>query len=338
MIQRSRRFFAVVDSSVLLRFLVGMADTSKTHSVKKGNLHPRNLHVGRYDFAELVDVYPDLERYARPNPKGELTVDFSEPAAVVSLNKALLARYYGITAWAIPEGYLCPPIPGRADAIHYLADLLAESNDGQVPKGKKVRVLDVGTGANCIYPIIGSQSYGWSMVGSEIDSVAVKAGEIIVQSNPGLKSLVKIVKQKDSESLFRGIIRGGDFFDLTMCNPPFFASLKEAEESNRLKWKKLGKGAKPRAAEKRNFGGQSGELWCKGGEKLFLNRMIEESVEFGDQVGWFTSLVSKSQYLPALKRSIEYFGAKQIRVIEMSQGQKISRLLAWSFAPAKGSK
>ncbi len=67
------------------------------------------------------------------------------------LNKALLAAHYDIEYWDIPDTYLCPPIPGRADYVHRVAELL----DVEV-KGKyvhhKVRALDVGVGANCIYP------------------------------------------------------------------------------------------------------------------------------------------------------------------------------------------
>jgi 23S rRNA (adenine1618-N6)-methyltransferase len=53
-----------------------------------------------------------------------------------------------------PANYLCPPIPAVADYLHYLADLLADGSGG-VPRGIKVRALDVGVGANCIYPLLG---------------------------------------------------------------------------------------------------------------------------------------------------------------------------------------
>ena len=41
------------------------------------------------------------------------------------LNRAILMHHYGVKSWDIPAGYLCPPIPGRADYIHSVADLLA---------------------------------------------------------------------------------------------------------------------------------------------------------------------------------------------------------------------
>ncbi|SFG12273.1 23S rRNA (adenine(1618)-N(6))-methyltransferase RlmF [Neptunomonas qingdaonensis] len=313
-------------------------------------LHPRNLHQGRYDLSALSLTCPELNTFLRPNPKGDQTIDFSDDKAVVCLNKALLAHYYHIDHWQIPEGYLCPPIPGRADYVHYLADLLAESNvvDNKYPTGRKVRVLDIGSGANCIYPIIGSQSYGWQFVGSDIDALAIKVAGVIVQSNNCLSKQVKLLHQKDSESVFNGVIKPTDRFDLSMCNPPFHASMQEAQAGSQRKWQNLSKGrdqlhSKPAGnasvknsrAEinqpKLNFGGQQSELWCPGGELAFVERMVKESVGFAGQVCWFTSLVSKKENIKPLTQIINRLGAQQCKVIKMSQGQKSSRLIAWSF-------
>ncbi len=296
-----------------------------------GRLHPNNPHAGRYDFAALVAACPELEPCLRANPKGDQTIDFSDEEAVRLLNRALLAHHYGVENWMIPKGYLCPPIPGRADAIHYLAEFLAASNGGEIPRGKEVRVLDVGTGANCIYPILGSRSYGWKFVATDIDPVAVKTARLIVASNPCLANLIKVVQQKSPESIFRGIIRPGDRFDLTMCNPPFHASMEDALASNQRKRDNLSKGPRGKTQAKLNFGGQKSELWCEGGERRFVSLMIRESAVFGSQVGWFSSLISKSENLPFLKEELARCGATQVEVLSMSQGQKVSRLLVWKF-------
>ncbi len=296
-----------------------------------GSLHPRNPHHGRYDFAALCDSWPKLKAFLRPNPAGDQTIDFSDSDAVLCLNQALLAHYYKVTNWMIPAGYLCPPIPGRADYIHNLADLLADSNEGQIPRGKGIRVLDIGTGANCIYPIIGSQSYGWKFVATEIDPVSVRTARLIVQSNPCLSKLVKVVQQKERRSIFRGIIRKGDRYALAMCNPPFHASMAVAQAGSQRKLRNLSKGHSVTGPAKLNFGGQNAELWCPGGEVQFVSRMIEESVEFAGQVHWFTSLISKAGNLRPLKRVLKQVGAKQVEVVQMSQGQKVSRFIAWSF-------
>lgn len=313
-------------------------------TIKQGTLHPRNPHQGRYDFTALSKACPDLNNYIKPNPKGDNTIDFADEKAVLCLNRALLAHYYRISNWQIPQGYLCPPIPGRADYIHYVADLLAKmkqniasENSGEPPRGKQIKVLDIGTGANCIYPIIGSQSYGWQFVGSDIDKAAIETAKVIVQSNPDLAKLVKLVHQKNTQSIFHGVIKATDIFELTVCNPPFHASMEEAQAGNQRKRNNLGKNeqnapkSKDRINSKLNFGGQNTELWCPGGELEFIKRMAKESVDYANNVCWFTSLVSNGDHLNPLKKTLKQLGAKQIETINMSQGQKISRLIAWSF-------
>jgi len=298
---------------------------------KHASLHPSNPHQGRYDMAALCTSCAELTPYLKINPRGEPTIDFSDGNAVLYLNKALLAHYYQIANWQIPEGYLCPPVPGRADYIHYIADLLTSADHPQVPTGKNVNVLDIGTGANCIYPIIGSQSYGWKFVATDIDPVAVKVARAIVQCNPRLKKLVELRQQVSPMAIFKGIINPGDRFDLTMCNPPFHASSAEAQAANQRKRNNLNKGKPVGNGSPHNFGGQDSELWCADGEIGFLTRMVNESIEYSSQVYWFTSLVSKSGNIPQLKKLLSRLGAQKIKVITMSQGQKNSRLLAWSF-------
>jgi 23S rRNA (adenine1618-N6)-methyltransferase len=124
--------------------------------MKKNNLHPRNLHQGRYNFKELIQSSPELKRFIIINKfSNEETIDFANPEAVKSLNKAILKYFYKIQDWEIPANYLCPPIPGRADYLHYAADLLSSLNSEIIPRGKNIRILDIGTGANCVYPLIG---------------------------------------------------------------------------------------------------------------------------------------------------------------------------------------
>jgi 23S rRNA (adenine1618-N6)-methyltransferase len=313
---------------------------------KPQSLHPRNPHQGRYDFDALVKTCSDLNAFIKPNPKGDNTIDFADPKAVFCLNRALLAHYYQVHQWQIPQGYLVPPIPGRADMIHYLADLLADGDPVVVDKsqGKKIKVLDVGTGANCIYPVIGSQSYGWHFVASDIDPLSIEVVKLIVESNPVLKNHIKPVLQSDANLIFSGVIKPGEQFDLTLCNPPFHASIEEAQAANTRKVKNLslnkgkGKAKEAKLSQKNNFGGQKSELWCTGGELGFITKMAEQSVEFAKQVGWFSSLVSKSENIPLLQKLLKRLGAADVRVIPMAQGQKISRIIAWRFELAIVSK
>lgn len=306
----------------------------KTSSDQKSGLHPRNRHQAPYDFAALCLRTPELQPFVFVNPYGASTIDFANPAAVKALNKALLALHYGIQHWDLPAGYLCPPIPGRVDYLHRVADLLAESA-GKVPTGKGVRVLDVGVGANCIYPLLGAREYGWRFVGSDIDPVSVKAASLLANSN-GLGSQIECRLQGRAGDIFQGIVAPRERFALTLCNPPFHASLAEASKGTERKLRNLGKEVKDKPVL--NFGGQKAELWCEGGEAAFLAAMINQSLAFAEQCLWFSSLVSKKENLPAAKKALTRVGARQVRVLEMAQGNKVSRVLAWTFFDEAGCR
>lgn len=301
-----------------------------TQAPEKPTLHPRNLHRGRYDFAQLIASSPELKDFVAVNQYGNESIDFVDPAAVKALNRALLKHYYGINEWDIPAQYLCPPIPGRADYIHFLADLLAEGNGGNIPRGDKVRVLDIGVGANCIYPIIGHRSYGWHFVGTDVDEAALKNVRHLLDANQ-LGDAIELRFQESTASIFEGVTYADEYFDLTMCNPPFHASLAEARHGAQRKWQNLGKESNKHKKPVLNFGGQSLELCCEGGEEAFVTRMIEESVSGREHCMWFTTLISKSSSLPHIYRLIKNIGAVDNRTFEMSQGQKKSRFVAWTF-------
>jgi 23S rRNA (adenine1618-N6)-methyltransferase len=290
-----------------------------SEGIKEG-LHPRNRFRTRYDFSQLIACSPALGAFVKANTHGDDSIDYANPQAVKALNQALLKHAYGVQHWDIPPGYLCPPIPGRSDYLHHLADLIS------LRRGPEVRVLDIGTGANCIYPLVGASEYGWLFVGAEIDPVALRWAKKLVAVNHAIAKLVECRLQKSAMQCFEGIIKNGERFDLTMCNPPFHASAAEAAAGTQRKLRNLG-GKK----EVLNFGGKAGELWCEGGELAFTRRMIEESVRFAPNCGWFTTLVSKSEHLPKLEKTLRQVKASEVRIIEMAQGQKKSRILAWRF-------
>lgn len=311
-----------------------MSSKARTKASSKPGLHPRNRHQGYYDFTALTRAYPALHGYLLASPAGGSTLDFANPAAVKALNSALLSLQYGIRDWDIPPGYLCPPVPGRADYLHTLADLLGESHNGKIPTGKQLLGLDLGTGANLIYPLIGSHDYGWSFIGSDIDQIALDNAARLLVANPNCAQRISLRLQPDTNALFRHIIKPGEQFDFTACNPPFHASAEAARAANQRKWQQLGKPAKSQAAVL-NFAGQANELYCEGGEAGFLARMASESLEFGQQVFWFSSLVSNVDNLEYLQARLRALGATDVRILDMAQGQKRSRLLAWTFLDKK---
>jgi len=292
----------------------------------KTKLHPSNKHRSRYDFDKLIQSYPRLKSFVKKNKYGDISIDFSDQKAVLSLNTALLKHFYKIDFWEIPQGYLCPPIPGRADYIHNIADLIRDENSAL---DTQIKCLDIGVGANCIYPIIGVVEYGWSFVGTDIDPIAIESANRIVRENEVLNEKVELRLQKNSKKIFDGVIKNDEYFDMVICNPPFHSSYEEANRGNKRKLTNLNKRKITKSSL--NFGGKSNELWCEGGEKKFIGNMIDESKQYAKNCKWFTTLVSKKANLPLVYKKLKSVKPKQVKTIEMGQGNKISRIVAWKF-------
>ncbi|SMO32994.1 23S rRNA m(6)A-1618 methyltransferase [Chryseobacterium rhizoplanae] len=304
-------------------------------SAEKSSLHTRNLHRNPYDFDALISCVPELKHFVFVNAYQTVTINFSIPKAVKLLNKALLLHFYHIKGWDIPDTNLCPPIPGRADYIHYIADLLAEQLDG-IPTGNSIKGLDIGTGANLVYPLISHKSYGWTMLGTDINQDSLTNAQSILDQNPDLSSVIQLKSQPDADHIFTNIINPDDRFTFTMCNPPFHDSEESAMKGNIRKTKNLNKSKKTKPVL--NFSGQQSELWCEGGELAFITKMIYESALFSSQVLWFTCLVSKKDNLNKLNNLLKKVNAAEVKTIDMAQGQKVSRMLAWTFIPQKDRK
>jgi 23S rRNA (adenine1618-N6)-methyltransferase len=293
-------------------------------------MHINNKHKEGYDFSILCKNTPELDEFVFINGhKNRETIDFSNSSAIQLLNKAILKTYYKIDFWEIPEGFLVPPIPGRADYIHYISDLLKESNYGIIPMGDSVKGLDVGVGANCIYPIIGSQEYNWNFIASEIDPNAIESANLIISKNPVLHNKIELRNQTNKKDILFGILPKDEKIDFTICNPPFHNSKEEAKTKAEQKAKNLSK--KNEVQSLLNFKGKDNELWCEGGEDWFINKLIRESSKFDKNCFWYTTLVSKQSNLKNAYKTLSKYKASEVKTIPMGQGNKTSRILAWSF-------
>ncbi|MDP3313799.1 23S rRNA (adenine(1618)-N(6))-methyltransferase RlmF [Lutibacter sp.] len=287
-------------------------------------LHPKNIHQNGYHFTELIEVYPLLKEFVFVNKYTTETINFADPKAVKALNTALLFKYYNISFWDFPDDNLCPPIPGRVDYIHYLADLLANSGIT-----KNISVLDIGTGANCIYPLLGNAVYGWSFIATDIDKKSLDRAEKIIKKN-NLSDFIQLKNQPDSTQMLKGIVKRDSKFSSAMCNPPFYGSQEEAMEANARKLEGLGNDAKTR-----NFSGKQQELWYKGGEKAFIHTYLYESSMFKTNCFWYTTLVSKKENAESMYASLKKLGATEIKTIPMHHGNKVTRVVAWTFLSAE---
>ena len=313
-----------------------MLPKKKKHPVLKSKLHSRNKHRSRYDFRQLITSCPELEPFVSLNIYGDESIDFANAEAVKLLNKALLKNYYNLEYWDIPPDYLCPPIPGRADYIHHISDLLGAYNYGKIPSGSTIKCLDIGVGANCVYPIIGVKEYGWSFIGSDIDPISIESANKIIDQNQTLQGKIECRLQNDPNDFYYGVIAKDELIDFSICNPPFNASKAEAQAGtlrklNNIKDKQI---TKPIL----NFGGQCNELWYKGGEERFVRNMIRQSKKFATNCFLFSSLISKQSTLKSAYKILVEVGALEVKTTPMGQGNKTSRLIAWTFLSKEDQK
>ena len=306
-----------------------MNHKKKEKPKEKTRLHPRNKNRERYNFKELINCCPELAQFVKQNIYDDESIDFANPKAVKALNKALLHHHYGISYWDVPQDYLIPPIPGRADYIHHIADLLRQNNYGKIPTGAKIKCIDIGVGANCIYPIIGNKEYGWSFIGSDTDMVSIESANKIIELNPSLKEKIECRLQNNPKDFFYGIIRKDEFIDLSICNPPFHSSAEEAQSATLRKLSNLNQKKVTKA--NLNFGGQYNELCYEGGEERFVGNMIRQSKKFASSCFWFSTLISKQSNLKAVYDTLKQVDAVKVETIPMGQGNKTSRIVAWTF-------
>ena len=236
-------------------------------------MHPNNPFAADYDFDRLVQEYPNLEPFVFVNQYGNQTIKFGDKQAVKALNAALLKTYYEIN-WDIPDNNLCPPVPGRLDYLLHIAELFPQ---------KHLRLLDIGTGASLIYPILATCHFQWNCTASETNRDSLENAQKIIDQNPPLHA-IELRRQTSKHKILDQIIRREDEFDVVICNPPFFKNRQEAEKSNQRKFRNL----KLKTANTRNFGGLADELWYDGGEVAFIKKMVSESRLFRKQVYWFT--------------------------------------------------
>jgi 23S rRNA (adenine1618-N6)-methyltransferase len=313
-----------------------MKAKKKEQPKEKEKLHPRNQHKERYDFVALINSCSELGEFVKPNIHGDDSIDFANPDAVKWLNKAILKHYYGINYWDIPENYLCPPIPGRADYIHHISDLLRTSNYGKIPTGQNVKCVDIGVGANCVYPIIGIKEYDWSFIGSDVDPISIESAQKIIDSNENLQSKIELRLQPAKNDVFRNILNEDELIDVTICNPPFHSSLEEATKGTNRKIKNLSD--KKPTKTVLNFGGQNAELFCEGGEERFIGTMIRQSRQFRNSCFWFSTLVSKQSSLKSIQEALKKAEVEETITIPMGQGNKTSRIVAWTFLTKEQQK
>ena len=177
-----------------------------------------------------------------------------------TLTKVLLKRDFGLE-WDMPDSHLVPGLTGRINYINWIHEVLNLVQHGEeemvssvttkekdpvraVPlKGVltdkatetkaavAVEGIDVGTGASCIYPLLGHSLYSWKFLATDIDPESVESARVIVATNH-LEDSIQILQRAPDQPLLKGVVKNRVSF--CMCNPPFFSSIDEVNLRTRF--------------------------------------------------------------------------------------------------------
>jgi len=178
---------------------------------------------------------------------------------------------------------------------------------------KQISGIDIGTGASCIYPLLGKRIYNWSFLATDIDPVSLEyATKNIAMNNWEDKIETRLATEGN---ILSGVIQPEERFDFCMCNPPFFSDLSETGLS-----------------DKTVCTGTSGELVTQGGEQEFVAQIIEDSLVMKDQIKWYTSMLGRKASLKPLLSLLQKRRIVNTRTTEFFQGRTTRWGIAWSFS------
>eukprot|EP00903_Cladosiphon_okamuranus_P020233 g18570.t1 len=261
---------------------------------------------------------------SRPSPLAPSPASGSAPSTEVGEDKdgvagepAMTAAQRNLLLFGTASG------PGAGDDMAVCDD--GEATEAACgPKSRCCRGVDIGTGASCIYPLLGAKVAGWSFLATEIDGISAEWADKNVRSNALQDQIsVRLVPSANDDDnddapgpLLTALREEDGKFDFSMTNPPFFESSEEA-------------GQNPDTATGEMA--TAGEVACPGGEVAFVRAIIRDSLRLRERVRWYTSMVGKKSNAKKLLRILREAGVKNTRTTEFFQGRTVRWGLAWSF-------
>ena len=367
---------------------------SKGKNVKCG-IHPRNRYaMAEPNFSELGNLYPSLRPFLIPlvsedekipvkpsfqieterNTSAEFdfgkatrkraTIDFSNPVACRELTKVLLLHDFHIS-WNIPDGVLVPTLTNRINYLEWLQDLF--TLEGPRDLSIKPTVLDVGCGANLIYPLLGSAILKWYFVGVDVSKTAIEWAEKNRIANPELAELIEIRQVPPTKQQIEFFSKNVKTVEglLARTEPP--SSANEFHDNFPVKRNQTDKeqgiisvalkpnesvtftmcnppffesleeaGSNPATA----YGGSHLEMAYPGGELEFVRNMVKDSKTIWNRVHWFTTMVGKKSTMKKIRSELYDLTGDTwkdiiVRSTEFVQGKTMRWGLAWSFTASK---
>ncbi|XP_015191202.1 PREDICTED: methyltransferase-like protein 16 homolog, partial [Polistes dominula] len=276
-------------------------------------MHPRNIYKENPDFKQLALLYPEFRKVATTDLRGKVHIDFKNEDTLRVLTKILLKHDFNLTV-EIPPNKLVPTVPLRLNYVLWIEDLMTYASFTEM---NNVKGIDIGTGAVCIYSLLLAKMYGCSMFGTDIDETSIESAIENIKNN-SLENLIKVIKV-DKENIFKEVINENEHFHFSMCNPPFFETQGNLD--------KVIKQQPPRNAPT----GNNEELSVEGGETLFVTRMIEESIQIGDKIKIYTTMLGKRKNSFYFPKFLKRHGINNFTLTEFCQGYTKRWGLAWSF-------
>lgn len=291
-------------------------------------MHRNNIFRKEPDFKKLACDYQELEKYMISNNKNKRSkFDFKNPEAVRALTCALLHRYFQKTI-TLPPDRLIPAVPQRLNYVCWMEDLV-KVVENQEPE-LNINGLDIGTGASCIFPILGChRNPNWSFVGVEPDEKSFKSAYDNVERN-FMQDRIRVIKITTEDQLTDILSLASQPITFIMCNPPFFeegygVTMELDSDSN--------KSSRPKSEA--NCSDEI-ESITSGGEIAFVGYLLEQSINFKEDVIIYSSMLGKKQSLMHFKQTLASLQANENLSwtwAELCQGKTIRYAIAWTFRP-----
>jgi 23S rRNA (adenine1618-N6)-methyltransferase len=192
--------------------------------------------------------------------------------------------------------------------------------------GRQLCGQDVGTGASCIYPLLGTRQRNWNFVATgNLPRINLAYAQRNIQLN-GLENRIQLLERNADDPLIALDDPRVKSIDFVMMNPPFYSSEGDMLSSAQKK-------ARPPMSA---CTGAPVEMVCEGGELAHVGRLLRESLTLRDRVQWYTSMLGKLSSLEALVEQLREHGIDNYAVTEFIQGSKTRRwALGWSFGPMR---
>uniref|UniRef100_A0A7N9D4J7 U6 small nuclear RNA (adenine-(43)-N(6))-methyltransferase n=1 Tax=Macaca fascicularis TaxID=9541 RepID=A0A7N9D4J7_MACFA len=262
------------------------------------SMHARNRYKDKPpDFAYLASKYSDFKQHVQINLNGRVSLNFKDPEAVRALTCTLLREDFGLSI-DIPLERLIPTVPLRLNYIHWVEDLIGHQDSD---KSTLRRGIDIGTGASCIYPLLGATLNGWYFLATEVDDMCFNYAKKNVEQN-NLSDLIKVVKVPQKTLLMDALKEESEIiYDFCMCNPPFFANQLEAKGVN-------SRNPRRPPPSSVNTGGIT-EIMAEGGELEFVKRIIHDSLQLKKRLRWYSCMLGKKCSLAPLKEELRIQGS-----------------------------